>query len=142
MVLAIRNKCHQCFCGSCVENTLQCNCKSNDSPRILSWNYYLLIEISYQKTNQSNRRNIAEIAKRYLIWPDQSLQNHSNPKTMQNLQEKYTVQVPKMQRSITFRQRCSLFWFVSWKFVTSGHLWAMFSKCGFFTFRSYFLGNA
>ena len=40
---------------------------------------------------------------------DQSLQNHNNPRTMQNLPEKYTIQVPKMQRSITFRQRCSLF---------------------------------
>ena len=96
----------------------------------------MLTEISYGRTNQSNRRNIAELAKRYPIWPDQSLQNQNNPRTMQNLPEKYTVQVPKMQGLIIFRQRCTLFRFVSWKLVTSGHLWAMFSKCGFLTLFS------
>ena len=38
----------------------------------------------------------------------QSLQNHNNPRTVQNLPEKYKVPVSKMQCSITFRQRCSL----------------------------------
>ena len=55
---------------------------------------------------------------------------------MQNLPEKYTVQVPKMQGLIIFRQRCTLLRFVSWKLVTSGHLCAMFSKCGFLTLFS------